>query len=886
MGLYEIAARGRWPGTIHGDRSPGADRAVSHNPIMDLHALIVGVEKYRDPMISPVAFAQADARDWGDLLRKHCGFEHVRVLAGLPGSEDEPTQARVFDALYEFSGSVREGDHFVLIFGGHGLEVNGEGYLLLSDCRSYSKSLGSLTLQALRRDFLEKMPARWCTMILDSCRDDPDAARGGGANGQAPGPNFYRDLGGLGVHRRRDGRTTSVLSACQPGQRAHGSARFGRGVCSHFLHEGIRGGAWAGGRLTLRELARYAHDRVVQWAATEPGVHESQEPLFEQWGTGEEVVLAKADVIEAMPDKAESVEPLPEGAFAWFHGVPSHLSHLSRRCSATVQVGEVRIEWPGAAGLIRNGVAEARVFRGCLVAKASLESLLAGRQTELLRRWLARLPLLDADAQAVQAFLVGDMDEMDRQVERVRDPVRRLVLGTLLRRESGLEEVGRTAPAIRRAWSEGGYRGGVCRLVSRAYGKGHRVEDWFRSWMMRTPRSALLAGDWLRRAQEAGDSLGMNPVVERFGNEVRWLARTTREHLGAAEILARHLGAVGLARVSMQEAEVRTRSSADWADCAVAWQELFGEVIPAVRCATRAEASGRSARDWVEVARARMATQSGSEPVREALMRAREASRTTLDWKTVAAAWLGWVGDRKESERAMDMAERAASEAADWFLAGATWDSVLGSREDAMRCLEMGLSMATSSFDWQAGARAASGVGVDLDQVRDCLERAAQLATGTADWCGAAEGCRTLLGDEVTALEWAGEALRHAVTVDDALRCARIAGGPSMVEMTMERAEAMAEGSLMWCRCAEGWLRQGRNLERARRALEVAERRARNSDDWGECARHWDLLFADRSGQRRCEVRAGVEDAPGGYGSTLMTVIHTSESKPVLDPSE
>ena len=48
-------------------------------------ALLVGVEDYRDKMISRLNFARAGATALAERLRDRCGFDQVRVLADDTG---------------------------------------------------------------------------------------------------------------------------------------------------------------------------------------------------------------------------------------------------------------------------------------------------------------------------------------------------------------------------------------------------------------------------------------------------------------------------------------------------------------------------------------------------------------------------------------------------------------------------------------------------------------------------------------------------------------------------------------------------------------------------------------------------------------------------------
>lgn len=865
---------------------------------MNHHALIVGVESYRDRLITPVHFAQRDAAGWAELLRGTCRFDRVRVLAGGPGEPDEPTQRNVFDALNEFARAVESGDHFVFIFAGHGLEESGRGYLLLSDFPKYTKAMGCLSLDVLRADFLERMSARWCTVLLDSCRNDPEAARGEGAG--SLGSTFYRDFASLGDRRRSAGGMTSLLSACGPGQRAHASEAHQQGIWSHFLHEGIRGGAWKNGVLRLRELAAYARARVIKWSESEPGLRERQEPWIQQWGSGDDVELARsAEAREAEPGRDEvrasevEVEPLPPGAFAWFHGTPRHLSRIALKCPPVVWVEGCPIEFGDAGRLVRQGVARTGVRRGRPSAEVELEALLAGGQFELLDRWAGREGADDRISEAMRMVGAGDFGRAVALLGAGAGE-RRSRLVWLAQRLQGLREgqPDEVPRGLRKAGKERAIRWRMGRALARAWAKASVIVEWGDTWVARTPVCPALSGVWRETALELAECLGAHRTVVECGVRLRTMARSTDAWLGVAMLEARHFGEDGRAREAMQEAESAAWCRGDWADCAEAWQVLFGEEAAADRCAQRAESLLDESRAdacaaWIAAARARAAAGVDLEPVRTMLERAVRHVLTPWDRVELATAWVDLAGDRREAERVLQAAENGRLDPCDWFVVGLGWARGLRDLDIASRCLEQGGKLAKRTFDWVALARATHELGGDPAIVLDCVERAAGSALTVEDWCWVADVAFKLL--EVP--EFAGECHRKAVggarSLDEWLCCARSAvAGKDASDLLLE-AEKRASTSLDHRRCADAWILLAGDSVRARRSLEHAEAKARTGFDQGECSAEWDRLCMDATARRRCEKaaermeRGAMKTAVDGTTTlTFTTQTHSDDAKP------
>ena len=275
---------------------------------MKKHALLVGVEEYRDKMISRLNFARADAIALGERLSDRCGFDHVRVLAE-EGGDDEPLLVSIVTALRDTAAELERDDLFVFFFAGHGVEKDGHGYLLARDSLQAFPEHGSLSLELLRKTF-ESLSARMRVLILDACRNSPDAGRSG--SGNRMGDVVSRDIVAAAQSNSLDGTITSLLSACRSGQRAYEWPAKGHGVFTYYLLDGLDGGAWAGPSLELRALAAYVADHVRGWSSKTPGLPCLQEPWYEEFGYPATITIAHHGGTPAVhsrrtpPDASES----------------------------------------------------------------------------------------------------------------------------------------------------------------------------------------------------------------------------------------------------------------------------------------------------------------------------------------------------------------------------------------------------------------------------------------------------------------------------------------------------------------------------------------------------------------------------------------------------
>jgi uncharacterized caspase-like protein len=145
-------------------------------------ALVIGNSKYRrGALLNPANDARAMAAE----LRKS-GFQVIAIEdAGLN---------RMNSAIEEFGRSIKRGGVALVFYAGHGMQVNGENYLIPvdadltkeTDIQSKTLNLGLILTK------LEDAKSRVNVVVLDACRDNPfarswrSAGKGGLATIDAP----------------------------------------------------------------------------------------------------------------------------------------------------------------------------------------------------------------------------------------------------------------------------------------------------------------------------------------------------------------------------------------------------------------------------------------------------------------------------------------------------------------------------------------------------------------------------------------------------------------------------------------------------------------------------------------------------------------------------
>jgi hypothetical protein len=224
-------------------------------------ALLVGIDKYDDEDINSLRFAVADVLALKEVLidPMHGGFkpEKVRVL-----TNDEATKGNILKGLTNWLPIAEEDDTVLIYYSGHGVQHNGESYLL-----PVETDLSIISAYGIRnRDFMEAVDAikaNKVITIVDSCHSGGVSASAKG-DGEILGDSFYESF--REASKEASGRVT--LSSSSPDQQSYEWAEKGHGVFTYYLVEGMRGYADEdnNGIITFLELKKHVEGKVTEWA--------------------------------------------------------------------------------------------------------------------------------------------------------------------------------------------------------------------------------------------------------------------------------------------------------------------------------------------------------------------------------------------------------------------------------------------------------------------------------------------------------------------------------------------------------------------------------------------------------------------------------------------
>jgi hypothetical protein len=232
-------------------------------------ALVIGIDRYSDPALTPLRYAEADARAMADFLRSDrspvLDPDDVRVLLG----EDASTRSiRMAIDEHLLRNATHPEDMVILYFAGHGFSMGAKSLLAGADTEHESLRATGVRASELREYFADVRAGRK-VLIADACHS-------GGLPGTRGGNEVNRGLAG----RVAGGGAVSFL-ASSGAQLSVESHELGHGVFTWALLRGLRGAADESGdrdgRVSAKELATYL-DGEVPTLARRQG--HTQQPLF------------------------------------------------------------------------------------------------------------------------------------------------------------------------------------------------------------------------------------------------------------------------------------------------------------------------------------------------------------------------------------------------------------------------------------------------------------------------------------------------------------------------------------------------------------------------------------------------------------------------------
>ena len=278
-------------------------------------ALVIGVDKYVDPQISPLKGSDNDARMIADALIRYSGFpqDQVILLSTNQPTERQPTRVNILRRLSNLSTTVPKDGLLLVSFAGHGMERGGQAFLLPADAQ-ISDQISFLEETAISmtrvKQWIKDTGVGQVLLLLDACRNDP----GGRADAPNALTNAYVSSFNFDV-RNREVQAFATVYATGIGQRAYEYTEKKQGYFSWAVVEGLKGGAANDkGEVTLSQLVKYVQEAVPKRIAVDLGSTKQQKPFAVIEGyRADELVLAvtnaATNTASNIPGNIATVDP-------------------------------------------------------------------------------------------------------------------------------------------------------------------------------------------------------------------------------------------------------------------------------------------------------------------------------------------------------------------------------------------------------------------------------------------------------------------------------------------------------------------------------------------------------------------------------------------------
>jgi hypothetical protein len=328
------------------------------------YGVLVGIDEYKDKQIPPLRGAAADAKLLRETLVKSSGFpaDQLIVLTSDEEGSRYPSRNTIFRQVSNVLRAMPDDGLFLFAFSGHGIDVNGQVFILAADTEISSDprllERTAINVSEIQSD-IRANQIQQVLMFVDACREDPKGGRSGADNA------FTEDhRNAFNFDKRNAGVTAfATLYASSVGERSFEYSDGRGGYFTRAITEALDGFAAENGVVTLASLAHYVQKEVPKRVGLDLGY--KQTPFLSMEGY--------------LPDRL-IVAGNPDATGAMGAGCPANIGDANSIMSAKLGVDEKleqRAKAAMVAGVELKALAdeiEARVAKACAHFAAALSA--------------------------------------------------------------------------------------------------------------------------------------------------------------------------------------------------------------------------------------------------------------------------------------------------------------------------------------------------------------------------------------------------------------------------------------------------------------------------------------------------------------------------------
>lgn len=210
-------------------------------------ALLIGINKYRN--LGRLNTCGADARELARVLIERAGFPEDQVILMTDDADrpqNLPTMGNLLNRFEQISILPRADDAVLVFFSGHGVTVEGEGFLVPAD----GSQRNAIPLKSVK-SMLEKCEAKAKLLVLDCCHAG-SASKG---------------VSSIAPTLVKKGANLAMLLSSGAGQSSYMTEDETHSIFTRYLLHGLSGAADKSkdNSITVKELHGYLRLQMMKW---------------------------------------------------------------------------------------------------------------------------------------------------------------------------------------------------------------------------------------------------------------------------------------------------------------------------------------------------------------------------------------------------------------------------------------------------------------------------------------------------------------------------------------------------------------------------------------------------------------------------------------------
>lgn len=264
-------------------------------------AVVIGVDNYLRAGVTKLNYAGSDAKLLAKTLADKLKVQEKNIFLYTTDAADENNRPSLTNVVYRLDWlrqNAQADDTIIFYFAGHGINKDGETYLLTQEADPRAGATLKITSinGATVYENLSQSKARNSLVLLDACRNDPTGGRGDVNN--PLNDEFSRSLvfNGTGAGSSTNStapasnpnlpksRNLATLFACSVGERSWESEEKKHGYFTYYLVEALGKSAQTDGKVTLQTVTNYIRKEVAD--ATFRHETHPQTPMLRYEGPG------------------------------------------------------------------------------------------------------------------------------------------------------------------------------------------------------------------------------------------------------------------------------------------------------------------------------------------------------------------------------------------------------------------------------------------------------------------------------------------------------------------------------------------------------------------------------------------------------------------------